>query len=78
MVRVDVLTKMRAYFTLYCPECNNKLYPLGLSMNPFWCNKCKVSYWLELRKAKYTEKECKDVLGFPEELAVMREERKEK
>ena len=65
MVRVDVLEKVRAYWIIYCPVCGEKMYPIGIDMNPFWCKKCEQSYWLELRKANHTKEQLKEVMGFP-------------
>jgi tRNA(Ile2) C34 agmatinyltransferase TiaS len=72
MVRIDTLEQLKAFWQLYCPECREKLHPIGTNMNPFWCSKCKKSYWLELRDAKMTEEDLKNVIGFPKTQRVQK------
>ena len=67
MVRVDVLETLRAYWILKCPKCREKMNPIGIDMNPFWCLKCEQSYWLELREANIPIDDLKNTIGFPKD-----------
>lgn len=56
---------IRSHICFFCPECKNKMFVLGISDQVFWCNNCKTAYYLEFRKTQFTEKELRDVIGFP-------------
>ena len=64
---VDCLEKLRAYWIMRCPDCDEKLYPIGLSMNPFWCDKCKKGWDLIIKESKYTKKDFENTIGFPKQ-----------
>jgi hypothetical protein len=66
-MRIDIKKHVNLSWFLCCPKCRNKLYPIGIWLNPFWCKECKQAYWFELRKSKHKENDLKDVVGFPNE-----------